>query len=280
MADETEKGLRKTAEMHGENFPVALAVLPRTIRRDLAAAYYYARHVDQLGDAADGDRVRQLNDVAADVRALYSGRRPADPVVSALGPLVARTKIDIDPWLRLVDANLVDQRVTRYETFDDLVDYCRLSANPVGEIVLHIFDRATPGRVLLSDRICTALQLLEHIQDVDEDFEAGRVYMPQCDLRRFKVAENLLSGPTAATEVTSLIRYETDRATAWLGAGAPLVSTLRGWARLAVSGYIAGGRAAARNLRHSGFDPMSDTLKPTRRQIAASWLESTVRWPG
>lgn len=268
------------AAMRGENFPVALAVLPRTPRHDLIAAYHFARYVDQLGDAAPGDRVRQLEGVAAAVRALYAGRRPADPVVETLRPLVERTGLPAAPWLRLVDANLVDQRVTRYETFDDLVGYCRLSANPVGEIVLHIFGRATPARVQLSDRICTALQLLEHVQDVAEDFEAGRVYMPQSDLRRFKVAESLLGGPTAPSEVRSLLGYETDRASAWLGAGAPLVSTLRGWARLAVSGYIAGGRAAARNLRRYGFDPMSDALKPTHRQIATAWLESMVRFPG
>lgn len=265
--------------MRGENFPVALAVLPRQIRSDLTAAYGFARYVDDLGDEAPGDRAAQLERVAEEVRALYTGRMPHDPVVAALRPAVDRRNIPIEPWLRLIEANLVDQRITRYESFDELVDYCRLSATPVGEIVLHIFDRATGPRIAFSDRICIALQLFEHWQDVREDYAAGRVYVPQADLRRFKVAEPLLAGPTATDELRALIAFETDRALAWLDAGAVLVSTLRGWPRLAISGYIAGGRAAARALRRNGHDPML-TAKPSGWQIATSWLEGSVRWPG
>ncbi|KHL00968.1 hypothetical protein LK10_18430 [Sinomonas humi] len=265
--------------MAGENFPVALAVLPKPVRADLIAAYRFARYVDDLGDEAPGDRTAQLERVGAQIRLLYETGRAQDEVVSGLGGLVARAEPPVEVWLRLVEANLVDQRVARYETFDDLLGYCRLSANPVGEIVLHIFGCATPDRIAFSDRICTALQLLEHWQDVGEDYSRGRIYVPQCDLRRFKVAETLLDSPVATEELRSLIAFETDRALAWLDAGAPLVSTLRGWPRLAVSGYIAGGRAAASLLRRSGHDPML-TQKPSGRDVARAWLEATVRWPG
>lgn len=265
--------------MRGENFPVALSVLPARLRRHLVAAYRYARYVDDLGDEAPGARIPLLENIASEVRKLYAGQSPSDPIVAGLRPLIADTAIPIGPWLRLIEANVVDQRVVRYETFDALLGYCWLSANPVGEIVLHIFDRASPERIAFSDRICTALQLLEHWQDVGEDHAAGRVYLPQCDLRRFKVAETVLDGPAATDELRALIAFETDRALAWLDAGAPLVSTLHGWARLAVSGYIAGGRAAACGLRRSGHDP-AGAMKPTSPQIAAAWLEATVRWPG
>ncbi|HKT59098.1 MAG TPA: squalene synthase HpnC [Gemmatimonadales bacterium] len=268
-----------TDAMAGENFPVALAVLPRPIRADLVAAYRFARYVDDLGDEAPGGRVPQLERVRAEVHRLYETGNPEDEVVAGLGGLVARTGMPIGVWLRLVEANLIDQRVARYETFDDLLEYCRLSANPVGEIVLHIFGCATPDRIAFSDRICTALQLLEHWQDVGEDYSRGRIYVPQRDLRRFKVAETLLDSPVATEELRALIAFETDRALAWLDAGAPLVSTLSGWPRLAVSGYIAGGRAAASLLRRSGHDPMR-TRKPSGWDVARAWLEATVRWPG
>lgn len=267
------------AAMRGENFPVALPGLPVRLRGGLVAAYRYARYVDDLGDEAPGDRAALLDDVAAQVRSLYTGHGASDPVVAGLAPFVSRMPVPIDPWLRLVEANLVDQTVVRYESFDSLLGYCRLSADPVGEIVLHLFGCATPERLVLSARVCSALQLLEHWQDVVEDHAAGRVYLPQEDLRYFGVPESDLGAPTASPQLRALLAFETDRALAWLDAGAPLVSTLHGWCRVAVAGYVAGGRAAARLLRRSGHDPMR-VRKPRRRDIAAAAATALVRWPG
>lgn len=265
--------------MRGENFPVALGVLPARVRGRLMAAYRYARYVDDLGDESTGDRMPALDEVAAQVRSLYAGAGTSDAVVAGLRQFVSDTPVPVDPWLRLVEANIVDQSVLRYESFTSLLGYCRLSAEPVGEIVLHLFDCATPERIALSNRICTALQLLEHWQDVGEDYAAGRVYLPQEDLRHFGVPESDLAATTASRRLRALIAFETDRALAWLNAGAPLVSTLHGWPRLAVSGYVAGGRAAARLLRASGHDPMT-VRKPKPRDIAAAWFSALVRWPG
>lgn len=265
--------------MRGENFPVALGVLPKRLRGRLVAAYRYARYVDDLGDESPGDRAALLEEVAAQVRALYAGRGVSDPVVAGLRQLVSDTSVPIGPWLRLIEANIIDQQVARYDSFESLLGYCRLSAEPVGEIVLHIFDCASAERLALSDRICSALQLFEHWQDVREDYVAGRVYLPQDDLRYFGVSENDLGAATASPELRALIAFETDRALAWLDAGAPLVSTLHGWSRLAVSGYVAGGRAAARLLRASGHDPML-ARKPSARDIGLAWSSALVRWPG
>lgn len=267
------------AAMRGENFPVALGVLPARLRSSLVAAYRYARYVDDLGDEAPGDRASALREVAAQVRSLYAGAGTTDAVVAGLQQFVADTPVPPDAWLRLIEANIVDQSVLRYESFESLLGYCRLSAAPVGEIVLHLFDRATPERIALSDRICTALQLLEHWQDVSEDYAAGRVYLPQEDLRYFGVPESDLGAAMASRPLRALIAFETDRALAWLDAGAPLVSTLHGWSRLAVAGYVAGGRAAARLLRVSGHDPML-ARKPKPRDVAAAWCAALVRWPG
>lgn len=263
-----------------ENFPVAMAVLPIRVRSHLLATYRYARYVDDLGDEAPGDRVAALEGIADAVRQLYAGQLPDDPVVAGMEPVVRQCAVPAHCLLRLVEANLQDQQITRYRSFGDLVDYCRLSANPVGEIVLGIFGASTPTRVELSDRICTALQLLEHWQDVGEDHARGRVYLPKEDLDRFGVAEHDLDADRAVEPLRQLLAFETERAAAWLDAGAPLVSTLRGWARLAVSGYVAGGRAAARALRTAAYDPLGTEVKPTGRQLATAWLEGVWRWPG
>jgi squalene synthase HpnC len=264
----------------GENFPVALRVLPARVRGDLLAAYRYARYVDDLGDEAPGRREPALLRVADDVRRLYDGGVPSIPVVRDLEPLVRDRGVPAHVWARLVQANLQDQQVTRYETFEDLLGYCALSANPVGEVVLHVFGQADPERVALSDRVCTGLQLVEHWQDIGEDYRNGRVYLPQEDLRAFGVHESMLGADRACPQLVDLVGYQTDRAVAWLGSGAVLVSTLRGWARLAVSGYVSGGLAAAGLLRRGGYDPLAGVPKPTIGQVTAVWLAGKVRRPG
>jgi len=257
-----------------------MRILPARLRTDLLAAYRYARYVDDVGDTAPGDRASQLADIADDVRRLYDGDPPRYAAVAGLAATARRCALPIDPLLRLVEANMKDQEVSRYETFDDLLGYCRLSANPVGQIVLHVFGAATADRILLSDRICTGLQLVEHWQDIAEDYRAGRIYLPARDREQFDVTEADLTAGRASPTLRRLVEFETDRALAWINAGAPLVSTLRGWGRIAVSGYVAGGRAAARELRRADYDSLSRTPKPRPRHMAAAWLAGLVRRPG
>lgn len=273
-----------------ENFPVALGLLPQSYREQLLAAYRFARFVDDTGDDFSPgqdptQRSEALTLIAEDVRRLYAGGDARLPAVAALAPLLTSCGLPAEPLLRLVQANVVDQQVNRYQTFDDLLGYCALSANPVGEMVLHIFGAAQPaelweGRLELSNRVCTALQLIEHWQDVAEDYRHGRIYLPLDDLARFGVAEPDLGDTTASPQLRALIGFEVDRARAWLDAGAVVVSSLSGWSRLAVSGYVAGGRAAASELRRSGFDPLTGPVKPSGRRIAAAWLQALVRTAG
>lgn len=246
----------------GENFPVALQILPRRHREHLHAVYGYARMVDELGDSYDGDRVAALLDLRDRVETIWSA--PAAPAAEPLGPVLARLTVTVracdlpaQPFLDLIEANLVDQQVNRYATVDDLAGYCRLSADPVGRIVLGLFDASTPERVTLSDQICTALQLLEHLQDVAEDRRAGRVYLPQQLLSEYAVPESALDAPAASPALRRLVLAETARAEAMLRAGSPLVGRLRGWARFAVAGFVAGGLAAADGLRRTDGDVLA-----------------------
>jgi squalene synthase HpnC len=257
-----------------------MRLLPPRYRNDLLAVYRYARHVDTLGDEAPGDRRRALADVAANVQALYRGEPVKDPAVAGLAGTVERCRLPSEPLLALVHANVLDQDVGSYATFDDLLGYCRYSANPVGEIVLHIFDSVSANRLPLSNRICTGLQLIEHWQDVGEDYAAGRIYLPQQDMARYGVKASDLGGVTSSPRLRALLAFETDRALAWLNAGAPLAATLSGWPRLAVSGYLAGGRAAAARLRARGYDPLPTPPKPRARDVALAWATAKVKYAG
>jgi squalene synthase HpnC len=164
---------------NAENFPVALRFLPRQHRDHLHAIYAYARMVDEIGDAYTGDRTARLREVAADLGTIWSGGQPSDAILRKLALTVRERGMSAEPFERLIEANLLDQVVSRYETFDDLRGYCALSADPVGRMVLEIFGQATPEAIARSDQVCTALQLLEHWQDVGEDRRAGRVYLPR-----------------------------------------------------------------------------------------------------
>lgn len=272
-------GAAAGAQASGENFPVALRLLPARYRRHLQAVYGYARAVDDMGDEAPpGQRAPLLNDLEADLGRLYrfpateAGEPPRLGVVRALAPVVAECGVPRQPFLDLIQANRQDQLVSRYATFDDLAGYCELSANPVGRIVLAVFGAVSPDRLVLSDRVCTALQLAEHWQDVAEDYQAGRIYLPAEDLARFGVSETDLAAATASPQLRELMAFEVRRARQLLDQGAPLIGNLRGAARVAVAGYVAGGRAALAAIRGAGYDVLRVTPKPRRGRLVREVL--------
>jgi squalene synthase HpnC len=274
--DAVDPGAERAA---GENFPVALKILPTGRRRYLMAVYRFARTTDDVGDQAPTDqRPRLLDDLEADVRRLYAdGAEPASQVVRGLRPAVADCGIPMQPFLDLIEANRQDQVVSRYQTLDELLDYCRLSANPVGRIVLHVFGSFTERRAELSDSICSGLQLAEHWQDVAEDLRAGRIYLPGQDMAAFGCTERDLAQASAPKPVRELVAFETGRARDLLDAGAPLIGSLRGAARLAVAGYVAGGRAALAAITAADHDVLSQTPRPDKRRLARELLLAYAR---
>ncbi|MFF1558398.1 squalene synthase HpnC [Streptomyces sp. NPDC058279] len=275
-----------------ENFPVAPAFLPRAWRTGLMAVYGYARLVDDIGDgdlapggrdavllgldpAATDDRLAMLDAFETDLKRVFGAADgpPRHPLLQDLRPVVRAHGLTPEPFLGLIEANRQDQRISRYDTYEDLVAYCELSANPVGRLVLSLTGTGTPQRVRHSDAICTALQIAEHLQDVTEDLGRDRIYLPGRDMRRFHVDETDLKAPTAGASVRSLIAFETERARALLDEGAPLVGSVRGRLRLLLAGFVGGGRAALNAIAAAGFDVAPGPPKPTRsgllREVAA-----------
>jgi squalene synthase HpnC len=283
-------GSAAAAQASGENFPVALRLLPGRYRRRLEAVYGFARAVDDMGDEAPPDeRSQLLDELEADLGRLYQFQDPAlrapaqaglpadGPrigVVRALAAVVGDCRVPQQVFADLIRANRQDQMVTRYPAFSDLAGYCELSANPVGRIVLYVFGAATPERMILSDRVCTALQLAEHWQDVAEDYRAGRIYLPAEDMERFGCAESDLAAQSAGPHLRALMAFEVERAGRLLDEGAPLVGNLRGSARVAVAGYVAGGRAALAAITAEGHDVLRATHKPRRGRLAREMLRA------
>jgi squalene synthase HpnC len=230
------------AQAEAENFTVASALVGHETQRHLRAIYGFARLVDDVGDEASGDRPALLEVVADELGRVYDGE-PRHPVMVELQRTVRACGLPSGPLQRLIEANRLDQLQTHYETFAQLLGYCQLSAAPVGELVLHVFGAATPERIALSDRVCAGLQIVEHLQDIAEDHARGRVYMPQEDLIRFGCKDVDLTGEVTAPR-RALVAFEADRARWLLGAGAPLARMLAPRPRLAIAGFVAGGRTA------------------------------------
>ena len=266
------------AKAADENFPVALRLLPSVKRRYLMAVYVFARTADDIGDRAPvAERSGLLAELEADVRRLYGASVPRLSPVGGLREAVTRCGIPMQPFLDLIEANRQDQVVTRYQTADDLFGYCRLSANPVGRIVLYVFNKFSAERAKLSDAICTGLQLAEHWQDIAEDYADGRIYLPATDMAEHGCIEQDLAEPHASPRLKKLMAFEVSRARALLDAGAPLVGTLSGAARLAVAGYLAGGRAALAAIEAAGYDVLAATPRPGKARTLAELTAALVR---
>ncbi|MFF4149270.1 squalene synthase HpnC [Streptomyces sp. NPDC001651] len=291
-ADPERATLDKAA---AENFPVAPFFLPRAWRTDLMAVYGFARLVDDIGDGdlapggADArllgvsgtdadDRLVLLDAFEADLRRVFEGT-PRHPLLRRLQPTVRRRSLSPEPFLGLIAANRQDQLVGRYETYDDLLAYCELSANPVGRLVLAVTGTATPERIRRSDAVCTALQIVEHLQDVAEDLGRDRIYLPAEDMKRFHVGENDLAARTAGASVRALVAYEAERARNLLNEGTPLVGSVHGRLKLLLAGFVAGGRAAVEAIAAAEYDVLTGPPKAGKLRLLRE-VGGTLRGEG
>ena len=255
------------ARASGENFPVALGVLPRRLRSHLEAIYGYARLVDNLGDEYGGDRSAALDWLEAQIDDLYAGA-PRHEVFRRLAVTVQEFDIPRAPLDDLLAANRLDQTKAAYADWEDLLGYCALSANPVGRLVLAVFAAATPPRLAASDAVCSGLQVLEHLQDVGEDAAAGRAYLPAEDMARFGCTPADLLAPVAGEPLRRLVAFECERARELLQHGGPLVASLRGFGRIAICGFVAGGLAGLDAIEAAGCEVLGATRKAGAWRLA------------
>jgi squalene synthase HpnC len=263
---------RIEARASGENFPVVSFLAPRFARPHLRAVYGFARLVDNLGDEAVGEREALLDELERELEG-----QPRTEIMRRLHATIADRRLPLEPFRRLIEANRIDQVRRRYETWEDTLEYCTYSADPVGRLVLGIYGRAgDPELVAMSDAVCTGLQLVNFLQDPPRDLSLGRVYLPQEDLRRFAVADEDLAGPLTAP-VAELLRFEGVRTRSLLERGLPLRSALGGRAGMSVALYARGGLAALDALEHAGWNVFTGRPAPTRLTFARLAVQELVR---
>jgi len=272
---------RAVAARHYENFTVATRLVPSRLRQDLANVYAFARWADDLGDESPSrsHAVAALADWRDELEACFAGR-PRHPVFVALAATIRRARLDAGPFADLIAAFEQDQAQTRYRSREDLLGYCRRSADPVGRIVLALEGCRDPDLVAMSDSICTGLQLVNFWQDVRRDRLAGRVYLPQEDMRHRGVVEADLDAAAAGEPLRRLLADEVAWARRCFDAGAPLVAVAPSALRPAVAMFLGGGRAIADAIERAGYDTL--TRRPTvgrwtkARLAAAAWCRSVL----
>ena len=263
---------RIDARASGENFPVVSVLAPRWARPHLRAIYGFARLVDNLGDEADGDRASLLDELERELRG-----RPRSDVMRRLHLSIQERSLPLEPFVRLIEANRIDQRKFRYESWEELREYCSYSADPVGRLVLAVYGRADDSAlVAMSDSVCTGLQLVNFLQDPPRDLALGRVYLPRESMRRFGVEDADLAGPLSRP-VVELLSFEGERARGLLEAGLPLRQALGGRAGMSVALYARGGLAALDALDRAGWDVFSGRPAPTRATFARLALRELAR---
>jgi squalene synthase HpnC len=265
---------RRIAERHYENFSVVSRLVPPRLRQPFATVYAFARWSDDLADEAVSPEagLAALATWRGRLDACFAGR-PDHPVFVALAETVRQTGLGPEPFSDLLDAFTEDLRcdaggiLVRYATRDDLVAYCRRSADPVGRIVLALEGCRDPERVALSDAICTGLQLVNFWQDVRRDRRAGRIYLPAADLARHGVDPAALDAPAATPAVRDLLRDEVAWARSCFDRGAVLAEIAPPALRPAIAAFLGGGRAVADAIERAGFDTLA------RRPVVSRWTK-------
>ena len=256
---------------HYENFAVASLLLPRRLLRHFHAVYAYCRWADDLADEVGGGdhALGLLRWWREELFACYGGR-PTHPVFVALRPTIERFSIPPEPFLDLLSAFEQDQRVKRYQTFDQLLDYCRRSADPVGRLVLYLGEAFDERRAALSDSICTALQLANFWQDVSRDYDIGRVYLPEEDRRRFGYGDDDLAARRFTPAFAELMRFEVGRTRELFERGRPLLGLVPADLSLDVELFLRGGLAVLDKIERCGYDVWA------RRPVVSKWDQATL----
>ncbi len=244
---------------HYENFPVGSLLLPRHMRKAVHAVYHFARYADDVadeGDMAPDQRFALLDELVAELDRIKAGVVPETPMMARLADAIRAHALPFEPFYDLLSAFRQDVTTTRYASYAELADYCRRSANPVGRLMLAIFGETDSRRMAMSDGICTALQLINFLQDVAVDWKKGRIYLPAADMARYRISEDDIARGVASGQPpvmwTPLMLHEIERARRLLQAGAPLGRQLPGRLGLELRLIILGGDRILAKLHESG----------------------------
>jgi squalene synthase HpnC len=275
---EAEAYCRHLARTHYENFPVVTWLLPRKLRQHFYNVYAYCRWADDLGDEVAGaaESLALLGWWRNELAACYAGAA-RHPVFVALQRTIEIFRIPSQPFEDLITAFEQDQRVSEFETFSQLLEYCRFSANPVGRLVLYVSGAYGEQNAVWSDSICTGLQLANFWQDIGRDLDIGRVYLPAEDRARFGYSLEALAARETNPPFIELMRFEVERARDFLYGGLPLAEQMPGRLQVDIELFARGGLKILERIESIGYRVWETRPVVSKRDVAGLFAGSLLR---
>jgi len=245
------------AHRHYENFPVASVLMPMRLRKPIGMIYAFARQADDFADEGDlkpDQRLALLDGFRLELDRIAKSLQPETAFFITLQDTIATHGLPLQPFYDLLDAFSQDVSKSRYADFGEVMDYCRRSANPIGRLLLHLYGMATPRNIGMSDAICSALQIINFLQDVAIDYKKDRIYFPQDEMQKYNITESQIAAGNAAGTWALFMEFEIERARRLLQSGAPLGLVLPGRIGLEMRTIIAGGERILHKLHKSRGD--------------------------
>ena len=268
----------KFAKYHYENFPVVSFLIPKKLRNHVAIIYWFARTADDYadeGNLSEGERLEKLNNFQYRTKQLLIGKAESDYEI-ALANTIKEKNLTTENFFNLIKAFRQDVIKNRYENFAEVFDYCKYSANPVGRLILELFDIRSEESIKYSDKICTALQLTNFLQDVSIDYKKGRIYLPQDEMEMLQITEKLFEDKENNHKLKQLVKHNVDRAQNLLDEGKKLFPLLSGWLKVEIIWTVAGGEEILDQIRKNDYNVLNNRPEISKTRMISLFLKSLI----
>jgi len=270
----------KFAKSHYENFPVVSFLIPKNLRKHVAIIYWFARTADDYADEGNfskGERLEKLNNFEYRTKQLINGKAKSD-YEFALANTINERNLTVDNFYNLIKAFKQDVIKNRYENFDEVIDYCKHSATPVGRLILELFDIRSGEAFNYSDKICTALQLTNFLQDVSIDYKKGRIYLPQDEMDMFQITEKLFEDKENNHNLKQLVKRNVDRVQILYDEGKKLFPLLNGRLKVEIIWTVAGGEEILDQIRKNDYNVLNNRPELSKIRMVRLFLKSLVQY--
>jgi len=269
----------KFAKSHYENFPVVSFLIPKNLRKHVAIIYWFARTADDYADEGnllEGERLEKLNNFEIRMKLLLIGKAESD-YEFALANTIKERNLTVENFYNLIKAFRQDVIKNRYANFDEVLDYCKHSANPVGRLILELFDIRTEEAFNYSDKICTALQLTNFLQDIPIDYKKGRIYMPQDEMDLLQITEKLFEDKENSHKLKQLVKHNVDRIQNLFDDGKKLFPLLSGRLKIEIIWTVAGGEEILDQIRKNDYNLFNNRPELSKIRMVCLLLKSIIK---
>ncbi len=268
----------KFAKSHYENFPVVSFLIPKNLRKHVAIIYWFARIADDYADEgnfSEGERLDKLNNFEYRTKQLLIGKAESDYEI-ALANTIIEKNLTAENFYNLIKAFRQDVIKNRYENFDEVIDYCKHSANPVGRLILELFDVSSEEAIIYSDKICTALQLTNFLQDVSTDYKKGRIYLPQDEMEMLQITEKLFEHKENNHKLKQLVKHSVDRVQNLFDDGKKLFPLLSGRLKVEIIWTVAGGEEILDQIRKNDYNVLNNRPELSKTRMVSLFFKSLI----